>query len=301
MPFKVWRMKPSLRLPSGSFLGAVFCVMFCARGVASFSTAAFSDAFVATGPTGNLSANNYGGGGALALAAGSLPLGEFQSVLQFHLSGAHSSFDSQFGTGLWTVQSVTLQLTASPHNNAIYNDITAGQFNISLMQNNSWAEGTGTAGIPTTDGISFNSLQSTYINNATDQALGTFSFGGGSSGANSYTLGLTSSLLAHLLAGDDLSLRLDAADSDVSYLFSSRANGSSANRPTLTVSAIPEPGTLALCVMGLATLLFPLRQPTSLVTALLVAKTSRPSPGAAAVLQPSRVRESIHSAKGGRR
>jgi hypothetical protein len=120
------------------------------------------------------------------------------------------------------------------------------------MRNNSWVEGTGTAGIPTSDGISFTSLQSTYINNATDQALGTFSFGGGSSGANSYALGLTAGLMADLAAGNDLSLRLYAADNGVSYLFSSRANGTSANRPTLIVNAIPEPGSLALGVMGLA-------------------------------------------------
>jgi len=226
--------------------------MLCTCGAATVSTDSFSDAFVAAGPGGNLSANNYGGGGALAIAASSLPLGEFQSVLQFHLSGARASFDAQFGSGLWSVQSVTLQLTASPHNNIIYNEIAPGQFHISLMRNNSWVEGTGTAGIPTSDGISFTSLQSTYINNATDQALGTFSFGGGGSGANSYALGLTAGLMADLAAGNDLSLRLYAADNGVSYLFSSRANGTSANRPTLIVNAIPEPGSLALGVMGLA-------------------------------------------------
>ena len=231
-----------------------FSATLCICGAATYSTNSFSDAFVATGPNGNLRTNNYGGGGALALAAGSLPLGEFQSVIKFNLSAARSSFDAQFGAGLWTVQSVTLQLTASPHNNAIYNEIAAGQFNISLMQNNSWVEGTGTAGIPTSDGISFASLQSTYINNATDQALGTFSFGGGSSGANSYSLSLKSGLVTDLLAGNDLSLRLYASDNNVSYLFSSRANGTSANRPTLIVSAVPEPGSFALCVVALATL-----------------------------------------------
>src|SRR5882724_11296502 len=165
---------------------AFFPVMAYTSGAATFSTTAFADAFVATGPTGNLSANNYGGGGALGLAAGNLPLGEFQTVLQFDLTSVRNSLNAQFGAGAWTVQSVSLQLTASPHSKVIYNEIAAGQFNVSLMQNNSWVEGTGTAGIPTTDGISFNSLQGVYINNATDQALGTFSFGGTTSGANSY-------------------------------------------------------------------------------------------------------------------
>src|SRR5262245_15037090 len=78
---------------------------------ASFSTNATIDAFVTTGPTANLSANNYGGAGSISLAAPGLPQGEFQSVLQFNLSGAFSSFNSTFGAGQWSIQSVTLQLT----------------------------------------------------------------------------------------------------------------------------------------------------------------------------------------------
>jgi len=219
---------------------------------AAFSSQAFSDAFVATGPTGNFSGNNFGGAGALAVAAGNLPKGEFQSVFQFDLSGARNSFDSQFGVGAWIVQSATLQLNSSPHNNSIFNDIAAGQFNVSLMQNNSWVEGTGTGGIPTTDGISYNSLQSTYINNATDQALGKFTFPGGTSGANTYNLNLSSSLLAKVLAGDDMSLRLYAADNTVSYLFSSRSTGGG---PEITIVAVPEPAPFALGGIAVALLL----------------------------------------------
>jgi hypothetical protein len=221
---------------------------------ASFSTFPTADAYVAAGPLGELSANNYGAGGALGLAAAGLPLGEFQTVIKFGLSGARNSFDAQFGAGQWTVQSVTLQLTASPYNNPIYNEIAPGQFNVSLMQNSSWIEGTGNGSAPTTDGITFSSLQSTFINNATDQALGTFNFGGGSSGTDSYTLALSSGLIADLLAGSDLSLRLFAADNAVSYLFTSRATGTVANRPTLIFNAIPEPGSISLCITGLAIL-----------------------------------------------
>jgi len=105
---------------------------------ATFNTTASADAFVATGPTGNLSNNNYGGGGALGLAAGALPLGEFQTVMQFNLGSVRNSLDAQYGAGSWIVQSVSLQLTASPHSNVIFNNIAAGQFNASLMQNNSW-------------------------------------------------------------------------------------------------------------------------------------------------------------------
>lgn len=246
---------PLKRLLALGFAG-VQIAMVCTSGAATFSTTAFSDAFVATGPTGNLSNNNYGGGGALGLAAPNLPLGEFQTVLQFNLTSVRNSLDAQYGAGSWTVQSISLQLTASPHNNAIYNEIAPGQFNASLMQNNSWVEGTGTAGTPAANGITFNTLQGTYINNALDQPLGTFSFGGTTSGANSYSLDLSPGLLFDVLNGSDLTIRLYAADDEVSYLFTSRANGSSAARPTLIVNAIPEPSSLTLYGLGLATLLF---------------------------------------------
>ncbi len=244
----------SPRIPSAALLAAIFSAALCACGQGTFSTGAIADAFVAYGPTGNLANNNYGGGGALALAAGDLPQGAFQSVLQFNLSGAVTAFNAEFGAGQWTVQSVTLQLTSSPHNNAIYNTTAPGQFEISLMQNNSWAEGTGTASAPATDGITYNTLLGTFVNPSTDQALGAFNFPGGSSGANSYTLGPASSLEADIEGGDDLSLRLYAADNNVSYLFSS--SRASSGGPELMIVAVPEPGGLALGVAGLAVLSF---------------------------------------------
>src|SRR5262249_50899311 len=159
---------------------------------ASVTSVPIADAFVATGPTNNLSNNNYGGGGALAVAAPGLTNGEFQSVLRFDLSGARNSLDAQYGTGQWSVDGISLQLTSSPHNNAIYNDVAAGRFGVSLMQNNSWVEGTGNASNPANNGITYNTLQSTFINTALDQPLGTFSFNGGTSGSNVYSLTLSS-------------------------------------------------------------------------------------------------------------
>jgi len=217
---------------------------------ATFTVIPNADAFVATGPTGNLSGDNFGAAGALALSASGLPQGEFQTVMRFDLSSAFNSFNAQYGVGQWSIQSVSLQLTSSPHNNAIFNNIAVGQFGVSLMQNNSWTEGTGTGGIPTTDGISFNSLQNTYVNPSLDQGLGTFNFPGGSSGANTYSLGLTSGLDADILDGGQLSLRLFAADANASYLFSSRTTGGAA--PELIITVVPEPGTIALGVLGLA-------------------------------------------------
>jgi hypothetical protein len=236
----------------GGFFAAGICM-----GQSSFSSQSIADSFVTTGPDGSLSASNFGGAGALGVSASGLPQGEFQSVLKFDLSGAANSFNAQYGIGNWTVQSVTLQLTAAPHSNPIFNNIAAGQFGISLMQNNSWVEGTGSGGVPTSDGISYNLLSGTYINPAVDQTLGTFSFAGGSSGQNSYGLTLSSSLLADILSGNDASLRLVAGDSSVSYLFDSRTGGGNASfHPMIDVTAapVPEPSSVVLCVAALAIL-----------------------------------------------
>lgn len=213
-----------------------------------------ADAFVTTGSDGSLSGNNYGAAGNLALSAVGKPQGEFQSVLRFDVSAAKAAFDAQYGAGLWSIQSVTLQLTANnPASNPIFNAQGAGQFQLSWMQNDTWVEGTGTPNAPTTDGISFNSLQSTFIG-PNDEAIGTFSFAGATSGSNTYTLTLSSGFTADLLNGGLVSLRVYSADSNVSYLFNSRSFNQTASRPMLTIDAVPEPGSTVLALAGLSLL-----------------------------------------------
>jgi hypothetical protein len=239
---------------SCTIVAAFFCLL-CAPQArsATFSQNPTADAFVTTGPTGNLSNNNYGGAGALSVAAPGLAQGPFQSVLEFGLSGAKSSFDALFGAGQWSIQTITLQLTAGPPNNPIFNASAAGQFAISFMQNNSWTEGTGTPMAPTTTGITFSTL-SNFVS-ASDELLGTFSFGGGTNGNVVLSLNLTPSFSADVLTGGTVSLRMFAADNAVSALFDSRSFNTSTARPVLTIAAIPEPGmvgleVLAVCLLG---------------------------------------------------
>jgi hypothetical protein len=226
---------------------AAVCAASCCATTISMNPVA--DSFVDS----SLPDNNYGGAGLLSVAAPGKSQGEFQSVLQFDLGAAKASFDAQFGAGLWSIQSVTLQLTAAPLNNAIFNPVSAGQFKVSWMQNDSWTEGTGTPGVPTTTGITWNTLPNFLGPN--DEDLGTFSFNGATSGSTTYTLTLTPSFTADLLAGNVVSLRTLAADSDVSYLFNSRNFNTAASRPALNVTAVPEPSSCLLALAGLSLLI----------------------------------------------
>ena len=214
---------------------------------ATFTLNPSADAFVTTGPSNNLSGYNYGGAGALSVAAPGLAQGEFQSVMQFNLSTARAAFDTQFGAGQWTIQSITLALTATSGNN-FFNSSAAGQFGVAWMQNDTWLEGTGKPNVPTTNGITFASLPS--FTNTNDESLGTFSFAGGTSGTASYTLGLTSGFLADASAGNPVSFRLSAADNAVSYLSYSGNNPTVSVRPLLSITAIPEPHTFILFAAG---------------------------------------------------
>ena len=221
---------------------------------ATFSANPVADAYTATGPANNLRDNNYGAAGALSVSAPGSPNGEFQSVLRFDFLAARSSFDALFGAGLWTVQSVSLQLNAVTPQNAVFNPNAAGSFNVSWMQNDSWVEGTGGNNTPSTVGLSYNSLLSTFISGA-DQALGTFSYDGGL-GLASRSLTVASGLRNDIQSGGVASLRLFAADATVSYLVNSRNFGAVANQPLLTVSAVavPEPAAFALVFTFLALL-----------------------------------------------
>jgi len=216
------------------------------------------DAFVSSAN----STSNYGAAGALLVNAAGLPKGEFDSLLQFNFATAKSSFDLTFGVGQWTIQSVTLQLTSANPGSPIFNSpAAAGSFTLNWMQDDSWTEGNGTpAAGSTTGGITYATLPG--FRSGSDQLLGTYSFPGGTSGNNTYTLGMNSSFVGDAAAGNLVSLLALPADSAIVYTANSQNFTTVANRPVLTVTAIgaPEPGVAGLFFAGAGAGLLPRRR-----------------------------------------
>lgn len=218
-------------------------------GVASAASVTLNpihDTFVSSAnPT-----SNYGAAGALLIDAAGLPKGEFDSLLQFDLSSAKTSFDSTYGAGQWAISSITLQLFNANPINPIFNSAAAGQFTLNWMQNDSWQEGTGTPNLPTTDGVTYNTLSS--FRGASDELLGTFSFNGPTSGSNTWSLGLTTDFVTDATAGNVVSFLGLPGDSAVSYTANSENFATPSSRPLLTVTAqaVPEPAVSGFLAVG---------------------------------------------------
>lgn len=208
---------------------------------------------------------SFGAAGALAISAAALPKGEFDTLLKFNLASAKASFDATFGAGLWEIDSVTLRLTSTAPNNPIFNGDAAGpggtninyagSLAIKWMLSDAWIAGSGSSSAPGSDGVSFATLPSFL--GAADETLGTFSFGGATSGNNTWTLALTPAFLADASAGGHVSLLGLPANDAVGYTTNSVNFGMLANRPLLTVTAnaVPEPAAAALLSASTAMLL----------------------------------------------
>ncbi len=213
------------------------------------SSVAIADAFVARGSDGSLADNNYGGDGVLSVAGG-FPNGEFQSVLKFDLAPAVASFDSTFGAGQWSIESVSLQLTAGTAGNAIFSPPSAGLMRFVWLANDFWVEGTGQPATPGATGITYNSMQKTI--SIRDDNLGIFSYDGGTSG--NYTFDLEPNapgFNSDIRAGGPVSISIVPGDTFVAGIFDSRSFATAGSGPVLTVQAVPEPGTLGLVGLGL--------------------------------------------------
>ena len=185
------------------------------------------------------------------VAGSGLNKGEFDSAIRFDTSSLKSQFDTDFGAGDWHITSITLTNAGNFGKagevpaNTIFPVITAGQFKISWMQNDSWAEGTGNPNAPDTttpNALTFNNLPS--FESASDASLGTFNWDApGDNIQRTWNLTLNSSLVSDLTAGTGAltSFLYTPVDSTVGFLFNARTFGGS-NAPILSITAdVPEP------------------------------------------------------------
>ena len=236
--------------PHLSFVVFFVCAAFASAGHAQSvsNLTPTQDSFVSQVNT----ANNYGGAGALEISSSQNPPntnGEYDALMEFNLTSAITQFNSAFGPGQWTIQSMTLKLTNTSPNNGIFNANTSGSFNLNWMSSvtssNNWVEGTGTPASPGITGITAGTGAGSLSSFQTgDEPLGTYTYTGSNTGSNTYTLGSPSGFLSSVTAGNIVSIDiLPVESSNLSMLVSSR---SGANAPVLAVTAVPEPASVAL-------------------------------------------------------
>ncbi|HRK32273.1 MAG TPA: hypothetical protein PLD59_14495 [Tepidisphaeraceae bacterium] len=231
---------------AGMFL---VCAAPCAAAVITLGASA--DAFVATGPANELAGLNYGDASSLMVAGANGGQGVFKTVVRFNTSNVKAQFDAQLGAGAWGITSVTIRHGSNAGaagirpNNLMFPVIRAGDFNISWMADDSWEEGIGFPLKPTTDGVTFHSLDA-FLSPA-DRPLGRFTWDApGNNIRRTWTLAPDPALLADLInpagTGARTSFVYTPADDDIAFLFNARSYSNSANRPLLTITAeVPEP------------------------------------------------------------
>ncbi len=228
-------------------------ILFTASSLRAATTLA--DAFVTTGPTNNLTANNYGAGGALAVAGSGTANGAFASLLRFDVSTDKAGFDTTYGAGQWVVTGVNLKLTTSAPNNVLFNSPSvAGSLGINWISSDSWIEGTGNPNTPSLTGVNWNALAGLMTGT---QSQGTFMIADVSDGAlGTYNLAFTSGLTSDIANGGSVSFALTAGDPNMAILFNSRSFGTASRRPelTITAAAIPEPSRVLFLLLGAVSL-----------------------------------------------
>lgn len=218
------------------------------HGQVTYTGTTLADAFLATGSSNNpvgtdLTDLNFGAAGTLVVAPAVCVKGEFQSILKFDLSAATSLFNTSYGTNLWTISAISLELTSNygvagvQPNNGIFPVITGGDFVIEWLSNDDWVEGTGTPNLPTMDGVTYDSLPDLLSDPTAILCTNTYTPPGNNVPV-SYNLPLNPDLVANVASGGDVTLLFYAADNQIAYLFNSYNYGRG-NQPLILVTAVP--------------------------------------------------------------
>ncbi|MCG3181593.1 MAG: hypothetical protein BIFFINMI_03991 [Phycisphaerae bacterium] len=201
----------------------------------------------------NASTSNYGTNGALSVAgadalngSGSLT-GLADTFIRFNVAAAVASLDAQFGAGAWTLTGATLKVCefGEPSNNNFGRG--AGTFEIRWLASDSWSE----------TSLTWDTLGS-YLSAVNDVSLGSAfaNLGSGDQTIASqrvHSLPLAAALLADIRAGGDVSFLMAATSDSIGFTFNSRnITGATRPMPVLTLTAVPEPATAALLLVGAA-------------------------------------------------
>lgn len=230
------------------FWWVIFLLCCCARAQVTYTNTTDADAFLATGSPDNpdgsdLSGNNYGAAGLLEVAPANSDKGEFQSVLRFNVDGAVSLFNSTYGTNGWTITAISLTLACNygvagvQPNNPIFGVVSNGNFVIEWLADDNWQEGTGNPNLPTTDGVTFNSLPTLLAEAHVNLCTNTYTAPGNNIQVT-YPLPLETDLVSNLDSGGEVSFLFYAADNQIDYLFNSHEYGRG-NQPLINVTAAP--------------------------------------------------------------
>jgi hypothetical protein len=253
-----WNANSSENVQSRSQTGAPFAlylaiilVFMCAMAQAqvTYTVTTTDDAFLATGSPDNsvgtnLTADNFGGAGVLAISPPGANEGEFQSVLKFDLSGATNLFDETYGTN-WIIGTISLDFAsnvgtegAQPMNGG-FNIVNGGNFVIEWLADDGWVEGTGRPMAPTMDGVTYDSLSNLLAETHVPLCTNTY-VPPGNNVHVTWPLPLNPDLVTNILAGGPVAFRLYAADNVVGYVFNSH-NFGNGNQPFIHVTAVPLP------------------------------------------------------------
>jgi len=228
------------------FAITLLCLGSISKAQVVYTGTDYADAFLATGSPNNpegtdLTGLNFGGAGTLVVAPAASVKGKFQSVIKFNLSNAVAMFNTNYGVGNWTITNISLELTSNygtsnvQPNNAIFPVINGGNFVIEWLSNDDWVEGTGTPNLPTTDGVTYDSLPD-LLSGAHEILCTNTYVPPGNNVPVTYTLPLDTNLVADVSGGGDVTFLFYAADDQIAYLFNSYSYGRG-NEPLIHVTA----------------------------------------------------------------
>jgi len=191
---------------------------------------------------------NFGTKGGMEIAAPTIAQSRTQETLsRFNTAAIVAAFNTNYGSGAWTITSVTLSLSSNystagvQPNNSSFNKIAAGGFEFDWLSNDAWSE----------TAITWNTLSSVLPGTGTNAlaSLGSFYWSADGSATQNWTLDLASNLVTDINNGGEVSiLGQPTTNSTIGYLFNTLNNGPA--YLNVTADVVPEPSTSFMALAG---------------------------------------------------